>query len=185
MSTAWARKHFVLSVMFLCPLLADSAFAQTATQEIQITAVVGKACTINGADTGTVDTAEIPIDASGNVNTSAITPDHPAYYNTVVCNAPATIQLRSQEGAVKNTAVPPGGYSNIIDYQASAQWNSATATLDTSTVPTATAAETGTAVPVAAGSGAMTISITPLLNTSPLEGGTYTDSLFVLLEPVP
>ncbi len=173
------------SIVLFCFLLTDTAFGQTATQEIQITAVVGKACTINGASTGTVDTATIPINSSGNVVTSAITPDHPAYYNTVVCNAPSTIQLKSQQGAVKNTAVPPSGYTNIIDYQASAQWNSATGTINTSTTPAASGPETGTAQSVAAGSGALTISITPLATSSPLEGGTYTDSLFVLLAPVP
>jgi hypothetical protein len=161
---------------------ASPAFSQAAQQQIQITATVNKACTINGASTGTLDTATIPIDASSNVVTGAITPANAPYAN-VICNAPSTIQLKSQNGGMKNTATPPSGYTNIIDYQASAIWNSVTATIDTSTIPTANGTESGTAQPVSAGSGSLQVTINPAANSSPLVGGTYSDLLTVLLTP--
>lgn len=158
------------------------AYSQAAQQQIQITATVNKACTINGASTGTLDTATIPIDASGDVVTGPITPDNAPYAN-VICNAPSTIQLTSQNGGVNNPASPPSGYTNIINYQASATWNSVTATIDTATIPTASGTESGTAQPVSAGSGSLQVTINPEANSSALVGGTYTDLLTILLTP--
>jgi hypothetical protein len=169
-------------VAFFYAIFIGQAFSQAAQQQIQITATVGKSCTINGASTGTIDTAIIPIDASGNVLTPPITPVNAPYAN-VVCNAPSTIQLTSQQGSVKNTTSPPLGYTNIIDYQASATWNSVTATIDTATIPAANGTESGTAQPVSAGSGSLQVTINPEANASPLVGGTYSDLLTVLLTP--
>jgi hypothetical protein len=160
---------------------AATAYAQAAQQEIQISATVPSSCTINGASTGVVDTATIGIDSSGNVIVSPITPTNSPYVN-VVCNAPSTIQLKSTQGAV-TTAAAGTGFQNIIDYQASATWNGQTATIDTATIPTAAGQETGTAEPVSAGSGDLDVTITPELNSEPLIGGNYSDSLFVLLTP--
>jgi hypothetical protein len=165
----------------LCTAIATDAQAQAAQQEIQISATVTSSCTINGASTGVMDTATIGIDASGNVIVSPITPVNSPYVN-VVCNAPSTIQLRSTEGAVKNAATG-GGFSNIINYQASANWNGQTATIDTATIATAVGQEPGTPEPVSAGSGDLEVTITPEANTQPLIGGNYSDSLFVLLTP--
>lgn len=155
--------------------------AQAAQQEIQISATVTSSCTINGASTGVVDTATIGIDASGDVIVSPITPTNAPYVN-VVCNAPSTIQLRSTQGAVK-TAATGTGFTNIINYQASATWNGQTATIDTATIPTAAGQEAGTAESVLAGSGDLDVTITPEANSQPLIGGNYSDSLFVLLTP--
>jgi hypothetical protein len=174
--------RFWAVVILATTAAAGQALSQAAQQQIQITATVNKACTINGASTGTLDTATIPIDASGNVVTGAITPASAPYAN-VICNSPSTIQLKSQNGGVKNTASPPSGYTNIIDYQATTTWNSATATIDTSTIPTATGTESGTAQPVSAGSGSLQVTVSPKANTSALVGGTYSDLLTVLLTP--
>jgi hypothetical protein len=172
-----------VALLLLCgAVLATDANAQSAQQEIQISATVPKSCTINGLATGVADTATIPISGTGAVVTTPITPDHAPYLN-VVCNTPSTLQLESTQGAVKNAVVPPSGFTNLIDYQASATWNSVTATLDTATTATATAQESGTAEPVAAGSGSLAVTITPEANAAPLVGGAYTDSLFVLLTP--
>jgi hypothetical protein len=165
-----------------CTALATSAYPQAAQQEIQISATVLSSCTINGASNGVVDTATINIDTSGNVIVAPITPDAAPYAN-VICNAPSTIQLRSTQGAVK-TAATGSGFTNIIDYQASATWNGQTATIDTSTTPTAAGLETGTAEPVSAGSGDLDVMITPEANSLPLIGGSYSYSLFVLLTPL-
>jgi len=159
---------------------SSSAFAQAAQQEIQISATVPKSCTINGTSSG-VDTATIGIDAAGDVIVAPVTPTNAPYLN-VVCNTPSTLQLRSDQGAVK-TGATASGFASIIDYQASATWNGQTATLDTATIATATGQETGTAGPVAAGSGQLDVTITPEANVQPLLGGNYSDSLFVLLTP--
>lgn len=173
------RKIFL--VIACCTAFAAGAHAQAAQQEIQISATVTSSCTINGASTGVIDTATIGINASGNVIVSPITPANAPYVN-VVCNAPATLQLRSTQGAVK-TAATGSGFTNIINYQASATWNGQTATIDTATIATATGQETGTAEPVSAGSGDLDVTITPEANAQPLIGGNYSDSLFVLLTP--
>ncbi|HEX5470885.1 MAG TPA: hypothetical protein VFW73_03315 [Lacipirellulaceae bacterium] len=173
-------RRFSFYLLF-CTALATSAYAQAAQQEIQISATVLSSCTVNGASNGVIDTATINIDSSGNVIVAPITPDAAPYVN-VVCNAPSTIQLRSTEGAVK-TAATGSGFTNIIDYQASATWNGQTATIDTSTIAAATGQETGSAEPVSAGSGDLDVTITPEANSLPLIGGSYSDSLFVVLTP--
>lgn len=164
-----------------CTALAGGAYGQAAQQEIQISATVTSSCTINGASTGVVDTATIGIDASGDVIVSPITPTNAPYIN-VICNAPSTIQLKSTQGAVKNAATG-SGFTNIINYQASANWNGQTATIDTATIAAATGQETGTAEPVSAGSGDLDVTITPEANSQPLVGGNYSDSLFIFLTP--
>ena len=163
------------SVLLFGVLFAFDANAQSAQQEIQISATVAKSCTIGGSSTGVVDTATIPISAAGAVVTTPITPNNAPYLN-VACNAPSTLQLKSNQGAVKNATTPPSGFTNLIDYQASATWNSVTATLDTATTATATGQESGTAEPVGAGSGSLSVTITPETNTAPLTGGAYSDS---------
>jgi len=174
-----AKREWLGFIFFM--LWGGAAYAQTAQQEIQISALVTGTCTINGGSTGTVDTATIPINGSGNVVTTPITPTN-SPYASVVCNSPSTIQLRSANGAVKNSTVV-SGLTNIIDYQASATWNAQTATIDTATNPAASGQETGTAQPVGAGSGDLSVSITPVANSAPLVSGSYTDSLFVVLTP--
>jgi hypothetical protein len=161
--------------------LASSAQAQSAQQEIQISATVPKSCTIGGSSTGTLDTATIPVSASGLVVTTPITPANAPYLN-VACNMPATLQLTSNQGGVKNITTG-SGFTNVIDYQASATWNGTTATIDTATISTATGQESGTAQPVNSGSDSLSVTITPEANTQPLVAGNYSDELFVVLSP--
>ena len=85
--------------------------------------------------------------------------------------------------ASKTRPPPPAGFTNIIDYGATATWNGGSATINTAVPPTADTAELGTAVPVAAASGNLTVTITPLPNALPLVTGTYTDTLRVTLTP--
>ncbi|MBS0244348.1 MAG: hypothetical protein JSS20_19430, partial [Proteobacteria bacterium] len=104
-----------------CLLLVAStgAQAQTAQQDINITATVTKACTVNNSPTGTPGSATIPVTAAGAVTTTAITPTGSPFAN-VACNAPSNLQLTSLNGAVKNATAPGPGFTNIIDYTASA-----------------------------------------------------------------
>lgn len=178
-------RKFVASVAFVVFGLAfaGAANAQTATQDINITATVNKACTVNNTATGTPGSATIPVSTAGAVTTTTITPTGSPFAN-VACNAPSTLQLSSLNGAVKNSTTPGSGFTNLIDYQASATWNSVTASLDTSTTSGATGVENGTAQAVAtANSGDLTVSITPLANALPLITGSYNDTLRVTLTP--
>jgi hypothetical protein len=162
--------------------LAGTAQAQTATQDITISASVPTACTINNVAAGTTDTANIAILANGSVDTTLVTPTASPYAN-VACNAPSNLQLTSLNGAVEN-ATTVAGFDNTIDYQASATWNSVTANLNTATVGGAAGAEAGAAAAVAtAFSGSLSVSITPTANTNPLVFGAYSDTLRVTLTP--
>lgn len=162
---------------------ANTANAQTATQDINISATVTKACTVNNVATGTPGTATIPVTAAGAVTTTAITPTGSPFAN-VACNAASNLQLTSLNGGVVNATAPGSGFTNIINYTATATWNSQTAAINTSTVATASSSESGTAVPVAtAASGNLTVSITPLANALPLVVGAYADTLRVTLTP--
>ncbi len=173
----------VASIIAFAFLGAGTAQAQTATQDINISATVTKACTINNVATGTAGTATIPVSLAGVVNTSAITPTGSPFAN-VACNAASFLQLSSVNGGVVNAGAPGSGFTNIIDYTASATWNSVTATLNTSTVATAIGTETGVQQSVAtANSGNLVVSITPLTPSLPLITGAYSDTLRVTLTP--
>lgn len=162
---------------------AGSANAQTATQDINITATVTKACTVNNAVAGTPGSAVIPVSAAGAVTTTAITPTGSPFAN-VVCNAPSNLQLTSLSGAVVNASAAVAGFSKIIDYTASATWGGATATLNTSTAPAAAGNESGALAPIAAANaGNLTVSITPIANALPLIIGAYSDTLRVSIIP--
>ncbi len=162
---------------------ASTAQAQTATQDINISATVPAACSINNAATGTAGTATIPVSVAGVVNTAAITPTGSPFAN-VACNAASFLQLTSLSGGVVNAGAPGSGFTNIINYTASATWNSVTATLNTSTVATAIGNESGAQQAVAtANSGNLTVSITPLAPSLPLITGAYADTLRVTLIP--
>ena len=162
---------------------ASAAQAQTATQDINITATVTKACTINNVATGAAGSAIIPVSLAGAVNTAAITPTGAPFAN-VACNAASFLQLSSLSGGVVNGGAPGPGFTNIIDYTATATWNSVTATLNTLTNPLATGIETGTQQSVAtANSGNLTVSITPQTPSLPLITGNYADTLRITLTP--
>lgn len=162
--------------------LAPAAHAQTATQDINISATVTKACTIANVPAGTAGSATIPVSAAGAVNTAAITPTGSPFAN-VACNAPATLQLTSLNGAVTNVTPAASGFTNFINYSASATWNSVTASVNTATVATATGAESGTGQAVTANSGNLDVTITPQATSLPLITGAYSDTLRVTLTP--
>ncbi len=161
----------------------SEALAQAATQDINITASVAGACTIDGLTTGSVANVVIPT-PSGNVDVTPINLSGGAFAN-VICNGPSTLLLTSLNGGVLNPASSPG-LDNIINYVASASWNSVTANVNTSTNPAASAggSEVGTPAPIgSAGSGGLSITITPTANAQPLAIGNYSDTLRVTLTP--
>lgn len=146
-----------------------------------VTGTVTNYCTIGGVAHPTADNATIPITSAGAVNTATINKS----YASVACNAPATVQVTSQNGAVTNAGSAPTGFTNLINYSVSATFSGATATLNTATNAAATGAESGTAVATtgSAPSGTLSVAITPQANASKLIAGTYSDILTITIVP--
>ena len=146
-----------------------------------VSATVVGSCTIGGVSTPAADSATIPVSSSGAVNTSVINRS----YASVVCSGPSNVQLTSLNGAVKSPATAVTGFSNIINYSATASFSSANATLNTATVATATGSESGTAASTSGvlPSGTMSVTITPAASASPLLAGSYSDTLRITITP--
>ena len=146
-----------------------------------VTGIVTKTCTIGGVARPTADSATIPVSVAGAVNTAVINKS----YASVACNTPSNVQITSQSGAVKNSGTPPSGFTNLINYAASATFSGATATLNTASTSTAIGPESGTAVSTtgATPSGTMTVSITPQANALRLLSGAYSDVMTITITP--
>jgi hypothetical protein len=89
------------------------------------------------------------------------------------------------DGAVTVATTPPTGFTNMINYAATATFSGAAASLDTSLNPAATGPESGTAVSTTGTTpaGALAVTITPKATTSPLVIGTYKDVLTITITP--
>jgi hypothetical protein len=141
---------------------------------------VAKVCTIGGVATPAADTATIPV-SSGVVNTAPINKS----YANAACNTPSNLQLTSLNGAVKTSASVVSGYTNLIDYAAAATFSGANASLNTSTIATATGPESGTSSPTTGTtpSDTLLVTITPQTNALKLLAGTYQDTLRITITP--
>ena len=165
-------------------LTSTQAFAQAATQDINLTATVAKYCKIAGAANPAALSKTVPINGTtNNVDTAAI----PVTVTGIVCNTPADIVTSSQSGAVKGPANSNTAFQNLINYTAVAKLGTAaTSTINTATIATAAGVETGSTGSTAAGySGDLAVSITPAANTKPLVAGTYSDTLHITITPKP
>jgi len=155
-------------------LLSQSAWAQSATQNITLNATVADYCSIAGSATGGNVTRTISV-TNGTVDTASLPQ---VSVNNVACSKAANITL-----STTNTGLTGPGtvtnFQNVIHYTADASFGGAAPSLDTSTATSATAATAGAAT------GPLTVDITPAANTSPMVPGGYTDTLVVLLEPQP
>lgn len=151
------------------------------SQAVSVTGAVAKVCTIGGVATPANDTATVPITAAGAVTTAAIVRS----YANAACNTPSRLQLTSQSGGVLRSGAPPAGFTNVINYSASAGFASATATLNTATTAGAVGPESGTAVPTSGTtpSGTLSLTITPQATTLPLISGSYSDTLRITITP--
>lgn len=150
-------------------------------QAFSVTGTVSKSCTIGGLSNPAADSVTIPISSAGAVTTTAINRS----YGSVSCNYPSNVQLTSLNGGVLNSASAPGGFGRIINYASSATFSGASATLDTSTNPAATGAESGAASSTSGGapSGTMSVVITPQASAQPLISGSYSDTLRITITP--
>ncbi len=173
------RKYIASAVLALAALTAASAAqAQTATQDINISATVASFCTINSITNPTALTATIPV-TNGVVDTTAIS-------NTiasVACNSATDVVATSLSGGVTPGGAANAGTSNIIDYTAVATFNGASSTIDTSNTATAAGSEPGnTATTAGAATGNLVVSITPAQPALPLmASAAYADTLRVTL----
>ena len=108
-----------------------------------VNGTVASVCTIGGVINPAVDSATIPVSATGTVTTTAIAKS----YASVVCNSVTNVRATSQSGGVKSAASAPSGFTNIINYSASATYGGATSTLNTATIATAAGPEAGRLAP--------------------------------------
>jgi hypothetical protein len=167
----------------LSMLVAAEAFAQAATQDVNISATVAPYCTIAGSFAPSALTATVPVNSTGGVNTAAINVTG-ASPPTVVCNTAANLQASSVTGGVRNATAAPVGFTNIIDYTGVASLGSTSSSVDTATVAGATGTENGnTAATTGAYAGTLAITVTPQAPSSPLISGSYSDTLRVTITP--
>lgn len=166
-------------------LLSGAAHAQgVATQSVNLTATVGGYCTIDGAATGTVRSATVPV-ANG-----VVTPGNLPIGGTsgqVICTSNAKIQLTSVKAGLTNSVTATDPFVNKIHYTATASYNgtietinTATATPNTPTTGTTTTAGAQTNMPLD-----LTLNITATPSGKYLANGTFDDTLIVTLSPMP
>ncbi len=158
-----------------------AAHAQSATQDVNITATVPKYCTVGGTATPTALNTTIPVSSTGAVTTTA----QNFTVNSVVCNVAANVVATSVSGGVKSATAAASGFTNIINYTGAATFGTATSTVNTATAPAASGAEAGnTASTAGATAGDLTISVTPTQPATPLMAATdYSDVLRITLTP--
>lgn len=174
------KVHSIAAIAAVAMIASTQAFAQSATQNIGITAAVEPFCTITPATLS----ASVPVSASGAVTTTAINVTTATTGPTVTCNTAANVKAASVSGGVKNATAAPSGFSNVINYTGTATLGATVATVDTSTTAGAAGLEEGTAVSTgAAVSAGLAIRVTPQAATSPLIPGSYSDTLRVTITP--
>jgi len=166
-------------------LSSGAAQAQgVATQNVNLTANVGGYCTIDGAATGTVRSATVPV-ANGRVTPGNLTIGGTS--GQVICTSNATIQLTSTNAGLTNPAAATDPFVNKIHYTATATYNGKIETINTAsmapgtpTAGTTTTAGAQTNMPLDL---AVNIQATPALKY--LANGTFSDTLIVTLSPQP
>jgi len=152
-----------------------------AAPALLVSATVVTSCTISGTPSPAADNVTIPVSANGVVT---VAPINRSYAN-VVCSSMTTVQVTSLSGAVKRATAPPSGFTNLIDYTASATFASATATLNTATIAGAVGPESGTSAMTSSStpSGSLLVTITPQTPSLPLATGSYADTLRITVTP--
>jgi hypothetical protein len=166
-------------------LLSGAAHAQgVATQNVNLTATVGGYCTIDGGPTGFVRNATVPV-ANGVVTSGPLTIGGAS--GSVICTLNARIQLTSTNAGLTNPATVADPFINKIHYTATATYNGANETINTTTA-TAGVATSG-AVTTQGGKTNfpldLAVNITPTPPNKYLANGTFSDTLVVTLSPMP
>ena len=174
------KLHASIALAFAVLIGANPASAQTATQDINLTASVAAYCTIGGVATAAAITRAIPI-TNGTVGAITTIPD----IASVTCNGPTDVVATSLSGGVTTGVAPPSGFTNIINYTAVATFGTASSTINTATAAAAAGNEAGnTASTTAATSDVLTVTVTPAQPALPLMvSSAYADTLRVTLTP--
>ena len=170
-----SHKRTALAAIGCLVALQEAAFGQSATQNINLNATVADYCTIGGVTSPAAMTRSISV-SNGIVSTAAVTPA--ISVANVVCSKISNVALTSTNTGLTGPASVIG-FQNVIHYTAAASFGGATPTLVTSAGTSATSATSG------ASNGALTVTITPTLNGSPMVAGAYSDTLVVTLTPQP
>ena len=172
----------VLISMAALAAMSSAAMAQSASQDINLSANVGKFCTIGGSATPTAIAKTISTTSTGGVVTTPI----PVSIGAVVCNTASNVQLKSTNGALIG-GPSASGFVNYINYSATATIGSVAASVNANST-------TGTSVPIAptasptggaTSDASVTVTITPVTNPLPLTAhNLYADILTVVVSPL-
>jgi hypothetical protein len=148
-------------------------------RSIPLQATVPGFCRVAGTTANTSDATEtISIDGDGNVIATAIVKSI-----GIVCNTGSDVSLVSSAGAVKAAVPGVGGFQNFIHYTAGATGFTDANIAVAQTSNTVTDQILGTGERILPGSANLQVTITPVLNASPLLPGTYNDTLVVRVTP--
>src|SRR4051794_36799978 len=123
-------KRTIVFAAFLVGLSWSAQAQGVATQSVNLTATVGGYCTIDGSTTGSARTATV------NVANGVVTPGNVTIQGSngsVICTSNAKIQLTSTSGGLTNSVSASDPFVNKIHYTATASYNGATETINTST----------------------------------------------------
>ncbi len=173
----------IMMAMAVLGLSCGAAQAQgVATQNVNLSAVVGGYCTIDGTSTGTARSAIVPV-VNGIVTPGALT--LPGSSGSVICTSNATIQMiTSSKGLTYGTA-PADPFVNKIHYTATASYNGKMESLDTTTAA-AGVATGGSLTTLGAQTGQpldLTVTVLPTPTGKFLVNGAYSDTLTIKLTP--
>jgi hypothetical protein len=119
----------------------------------------------------------VPVDGSGNVDTTLITRSY-----AVVCNSAADVALTSINGAMVTTTTAGSGFDTFINYEAGT--NGFVNISAAATTNTGANQVLGTATTSGAASDTLNVTIQPISNSNPLAGGDYLDTLKVSITPI-
>ena len=171
-------------------LSGGAAWGQSASQTVNLTATVGGYCTFEGT-TGTARNALVTISNAKATTGSTVSIDGSSA--SITCTSNSKITMTSANGGLTNIdplAVSAAGnalsaFVNKIHYTATANYNSATDTIqsDTNSGSLVTTLGTDTTGAVTGGPLTLGISIKATPTNKLLFNGTYTDTLTVTVSP--
>jgi hypothetical protein len=162
--------------------LAMPVLAQSATQNIALSATVPLSCTISGStapSTDSINFGTLGIGASAISATTVYPATAGATGFAVICNSSTLVQLSTTKDGMRNSTAAPSGYVSNINYSASAVLGTATAMISTAGT---NSPSSGTQVSNSGPTNSnMVVSVTPIPNTLPLTPGSYSDTLTVTI----
>lgn len=169
-------------------------WAQSATQNVTITAAVPAFCKFESVSaltgdiniaSSTLGTSSSTVTIAAGANASGVMQDWAFTFNAqATCNKASTLQIGSLGGGLKDGTpenLVSGVFLNRMDYQATGKWaSSANASFTTSGAPINSPLRSVGA----AATGNVTVDVSAVVNaTSPLLAGSYSDTLRITISP--